>query len=287
MAKKLYLWSKFYCREGLAVRIASLVSIERICDTDGSGRRISRIILIINMKDYSSDNPGMTAASSLAAAAAYQAAGIDPKKVKNIIFDLGGVVIDLRREDAVAALQALGLENADSLLGLYRQEEPFLGIETGRITVGEFFETIRKQCPGATDVEITEAFNRFLVGIPKERLQRLRQLREKGYRLYVLSNTNPIMYNSWIAEHFRQEGYTINDYFDGIVCSFQELTCKPDPEIFSTVVRRYRLDPAETLMLDDSQANCESARSIGLSALQIGKDPEAGMIAITEPLCLR
>ena len=89
------------------------------------------------------------------------------------------------------------------------------------------------------------------------------------------------MYNSWIAEHFRQEGLTINDYFDGIVTSFQELTCKPDPEIFSIVVRRYQLNPEETLMLDDSRANCEAAKSIGLMAIQVGADPENAMIAIT------
>ncbi|MDE6272076.1 MAG: HAD family phosphatase [Muribaculaceae bacterium] len=205
-----------------------------------------------------------------------------PEKIKNIIFDLGGVVIDLRREDAVEALEKIGLKDADSMLGLYRQEEPFLGLETGRLTAGEFFETIRSMCHGATDTEITDAFNRFLIDIPEERLVRLRKLREKGYRLFVLSNTNPVMYNSRIGMLFRKEGLTVNDYFDGIVASFQELTCKPDPEIFSTVVRRYRLNPEETLMLDDSPANCEAARSIGLNALQVGRRPDDDMMALTQ-----
>lgn len=203
-------------------------------------------------------------------------------KVKNIIFDLGGVVIDLRREDAVKALVKIGLKDADSMLGLYRQEQPFLGLETGMLTTGEFYETIRSVCRGATDIDITDAFNRFLVDIPEERLERLRLLREKGYRLFVLSNTNPVMYNSRIAMLFRKEGLTINDYFDGIVASFQELTCKPDPEIFSTLIRRYGLAPEETVMLDDSEANCEAARGIGLTALQVGSDPGSDMMALTE-----
>ena len=104
---------------------------------------------------------------------------MNPSNIKNIIFDLGGVVIDLRREDAVEALQRLGLAEADTMLGLYRQEEPFLGLETGRLHAGEFFELIRMHCPGASDVDITEAFNRFLVAIPAARLERLRRLREK------------------------------------------------------------------------------------------------------------
>ncbi len=206
--------------------------------------------------------------------------------IKNIIFDLGGVIIDLDRNRAVSALTALGLKEADSLLGLYRQEEPFLGLETGRIEAGAFFDLIREKCPGATDSQITEAFDRFLIGIPTHRLERLRQLRRNGYRLYVLSNTNPVMYNGWITNAFRAEGLTINDYFDGIVASFQELTCKPDPTIFQRVLTRYGLKPEETLMLDDSAANCDAARSVGMYAKRIGSERDDDMMAATQVLVL-
>ncbi|MCM1474920.1 MAG: HAD family phosphatase [Muribaculaceae bacterium] len=206
-------------------------------------------------------------------------AGID-----NIVFDLGGVIIDLSRESAVEAYRDLGLANADELLGLYRQEEPFLGLETGRITESEFFDTMRPLCNGADDVTMARAFSRFLVGIPVGRLQRLRKLREKGFRLYVLSNTNPVMYNGWIAEAFRQEGLSLNDYFDGIVVSFQELTCKPDPELFKRVLTRYGLQGRRTLMLDDSAANCEGARKAGMLAWQVGNVSDDDMLAITENL---
>lgn len=205
----------------------------------------------------------------------------DLSKIHNIVFDLGGVVINLKRERAVEAFKELGLKDADRMLGLYRQEEPFLGIETGRLHAGEFFELIRISCPDASDLQITEAFNKFLVDIPVERLQRLRKLRESGLKLFVLSNTNPIMYNSWIAEHFRQEGLSINDYFDGIVTSFQELCCKPDLQIFRTVLRRYDLDPESTLMLDDSSANCEAAKHAGMKACQVGNAADNDMLALT------
>lgn len=206
--------------------------------------------------------------------------------IKNIIFDLGGVVIDLDRSRAVAALQALGLKEADEMLGLYRQEQPFLGLETGHTEAGEFFDIIRRRCGRAdiTDAMITEAFDRFLIAIPGERLERLYQLRSAGYRIYVLSNTNPVMYNGWIARAFRAEGLSINDYFDGIVASFQELTCKPDPAIFERVLSRYGLAAAETLMLDDSEANCEAARSVGMPAIRVGSTSADDMIAITDRL---
>lgn len=190
--------------------------------------------------------------------------------IENVVFDLGGVVIDLKRERAVAALKALGLKDADKMLGLYRQEEPFLGLETGRLTAGEFFDLLREMCPGATDTDLTRSFNEFLAGIPGKRLEMLRRMRMAGYRIFVLSNTNPVMFHSWIADAFRAEGGTINDYFDGIVTSFAEFMCKPDVDIFRIVMRRYGLNPQTTLMLDDSDANCRSASEAGMHALKVG-----------------
>lgn len=206
------------------------------------------------------------------------------QSIQNIVFDLGGVVIDLDRDRAVEALTKLGLREADEMLGLYRQEEPFLGLETGRVTAGQFFDLLREKCAGATDEMLTEAFNQFLIRIPIERLEMLRHLRMTGYRIFVLSNTNPVMYNSWIANSFRAEGGTINDYFDGIIASFQELTCKPDPKIFEIVLRRYGLNPTQTLMLDDSEANCRSAASVGMHALQVLPQEGGDMMAICRML---
>lgn len=202
------------------------------------------------------------------------------KEIKNIVFDLGGVVITLNRNRAVRSLIDLGVRDADKLLGLYRQEEPFLGLETGRITAAQFYDLLRRQCEPATDVEIQEAFNSFLIEIPAARLEMLRKLRSAGYRLYVLSNTNPVMYNSWIARAFRAEGLTINDYFDGIVTSFAEGMCKPDVRLFRTVLDRYRLKGEETLMLDDSEANCNAAALAGMNAIRVGGSADDDMLAL-------
>ena len=206
--------------------------------------------------------------------------------IQNIVFDLGGVVIDLDRSRAVNHLEALGLRKVNDLLGQYVQKQPFLGLETGHLTAGEFFDLLRAECAQnsgktPTDTQLTEAFNAFLVRIPEERLQRLRELRLAGFRIFALSNTNPVMFNSWIARAFRAEGGNIQDYFDGLVLSFQELTCKPDPHIFETVLRRYGLSGQQTLMLDDSEANCRAAAEIGMHALRVGDTPQDNMMAYT------
>ena len=77
------------------------------------------------------------------------------------------------------------------------------------------------------------------------------------------------MYDGWISEAFRQEGLRVGDYFDGIITSFAEGVCKPESAIFERLLGRYSLDPAESLLLDDSEANCEAARRQGMQALRI------------------
>lgn len=201
--------------------------------------------------------------------------------INNVIFDLGGVVVDLDRDRAVRALEKLGLKDADEMLGLYGQKEPFYGLETGERPAGEFFDIMRSRMrPGVTDKDITEAFNEFLVDIPVARLAMLRRMRMAGFRIFVLSNTNPVMFNTWLDRAFRQEGGTINDYFDGIVVSYEELMCKPDVAIFETLMKRYGLNPSETLMLDDSEKNCRAAAEAGAHAFQVGKTADDDMLAI-------
>ena len=205
--------------------------------------------------------------------------------IKNIIFDLGGVVIDLQRRMAVDALDRLGLRDASSLLGEYEQKGPFLMLETGDISSSEVYDILLPHCKkGTTCTDIRDAFEEFLREIPVERLRMLEQLRAKGYKLYVLSNTNPIMYNHWIDNAFRNDGKSINDYFDGIVTSFQEKMCKPNRELFRRVVDRYRLNPEETFMLDDSEANVEAARAIGLNAKRIEAEGENSFMEVCNKL---
>ena len=192
--------------------------------------------------------------------------------IKNIIFDLGGVVIDLQREDAIRALVDLGVKDAPDLLGEYGQKGPFGELETGELTEAEFYDLILpRTLPGTGCTDLRNAFEAFLKDLPAERLATLRALRKHGYRLFMLSNTNPVMFHHWIDEAFRQEGKSVNDYFDGVVVSFQEKTLKPDPKIFRNLIERYDLNAGETLMLDDSEKNCEAAESVGLKAIRITK----------------
>lgn len=180
-----------------------------------------------------------------------------------LLFDLGGVIMDIRRERAVEALEALGMRGADDFLGEYGQKGPFLALEKGLVSPGEFRAELRGSLrPGVSDAEIDAAFNRFLIGIPVERLRHLEEL-HRHHRMYLLSNTNAIMWHSKIAEEFRKDGHDMSYYFDGWVASFEVHAYKPDPQIFRIAMERFGLEPAQTIFFDDSEANCRAAAEMG------------------------
>lgn len=206
-------------------------------------------------------------------------------RFNNIIFDLGGVIINLQRESAAKALEDLGIVEAERLLGEYEQKGIFLMLEEGRVSDSELYDSLLPLCnSGTTCTDIKSAFEKFLVDIPLERLRRIDELRNAGYKTFVLSNTNPIFYNDWIARAFRQDGKSINDYFDGIVVSFQELMCKPNPEIFQNLLKRYQLNPDETIFLDDSEANCSSAATLGIHTICITSAGANSFAEVTQSL---
>ncbi|MDE6123241.1 MAG: HAD family phosphatase [Duncaniella dubosii] len=190
--------------------------------------------------------------------------------IKNLLFDLGGVIMDLDRDRCVRAFERLGMKDADDFLGVYGQKGAFLALESGKIDADEFHRQVRPMIdrPEVSDEEIDNAFNEFLVGIPVARLEALRALR-KDYKIYLLSNTNTIMINSRIAEEFRKEGFEMADYFDGIFTSYEAGCCKPGKEIFDYTEREGHIKPDETLFFDDSQANVDAARSYGFNAVLV------------------
>lgn len=190
--------------------------------------------------------------------------------IQNLLIDLGGVIMDIRRQNCVDAFKRLGFADVDDYLTDYAQKGPFAALEEGKITPDEFRAELRLHMPaGVTDADIDDAFQQFLTGIPVGRLHELRQLRAMGLGLYLLSNTNAIMWNGKILEEFRKEGRHRADYFDGMMPSFEVGIMKPDPAIFRLAARRFGLVPAETLFIDDARVNLDAAASEGFHTLLV------------------
>lgn len=183
--------------------------------------------------------------------------------------------MDIKHDNCVAAFKELGMKNPDEYLGEYVQAGPFAGIEDGSMTPAQFRDEMRRIIgnENLTDRQIDTAFERFLTGIPVRRLRELEKL-HRHYGMYLISNTNPIMWNDEIARWFREDGHDVNYYFDGIVTSFEAKSMKPERKIFMDVVEKYGIKPEETLFFDDSIKNCEAARALGFHAQHVGEGQE-------------
>lgn len=189
---------------------------------------------------------------------------------RTIIFDLGGVIIDLDKSRCIEAFQKLGYDNVADMLGNYKQSGEFLALEEGKITAAEWRDIIREKIGhNHSDKEIDEAFNAFLVSIPQKKLQMLTELRKK-YRVAMLSNTNAVMFEGRIPEMFLEvEGKPMEEYFDDIYVSYKMNMTKPSPEIFEAVAADMQISPEEALFIDDSASNISAASQLGFQTMLV------------------
>jgi putative hydrolase of the HAD superfamily len=194
---------------------------------------------------------------------------LDLSGIKNIVFDLGGVILTLNRDESVRRFEAIGLENAGELLDPYHQKGFFLQLEEGYLPEDEFYNTIRREAgKNITDSDIIWAWMGFIVDCPAYKLKMLEDLRAKGYKLYLLSNTNPVIMRWALSPGFSGNGKSMYDFFDKLYLSYRMKCVKPHPQIFREMIKDSGMIPAETLFIDDGQANVEMGMQLGFKTYQ-------------------
>lgn len=183
-------------------------------------------------------------------------------QTRNIIFDWGGVLIDLNTEGCMRAFEQLGADVKHLLTGT-NELGVFSAYESGTLDTPGFHEAIRQMIgPPVSDEEIDKAWNTQLKSIPEEKLELLLRLKAR-YNLYLLSNTNELHWRCGIRS-FQYKGHEVQDYFKQIFLSYKMHLAKPNPQIFLTALKEARLKAEETLFVDDAPANCEAAASVGI-----------------------
>lgn len=189
---------------------------------------------------------------------------------KNIIFDLGGVVLDIDYNLSIKAFQKLGIPDAEKLYSKSSQIPLFDQLEKGNISEEEFYSGIRKLSGrDITDDEIRNAWNAMLIGLPENNVRMLRRLKQ-SYHLFLLSNTNAIHETGYVKMIEKQYGsFIFNGLFEKIYLSHQIHLRKPDPEIFRYVLRDSNLEITETCFIDDSPQHVQGARETGLAAFHM------------------
>ena len=188
------------------------------------------------------------------------------KKIRNIVFDLGGVLVDLDFKAAINGLQQAGFANVKEQLLAFDRGGIFQKFEVGEITADEFRTAIRENSTVTlTDEEVDALWNLMLLEIPREKLELILELRSK-YMVYLLSNTNAIHWDYVCKNAFNYRGFRMEDYFEETFLSFEMHLAKPDKAIFEKVLSEANLLPEETLFIDDSEANCKAAQEVGIHA---------------------
>lgn len=187
------------------------------------------------------------------------------KKIKNIIFDLGGVIINLDPARSYNAFASLGGVKIQHVMDLIDSTSLFDDYEKGLITSPDFrigiCQLLNKDIP---DHEIDLAWNKMLLGIPKERLETIGELKN-NYKLFVLSNTNQIHITAF--EEIMEESFGLKNYqqlFDKIYYSNHINKRKPDADIYQYVLEDKALKPEETLFFEDNKQNIEAAAKLNI-----------------------
>ena len=188
--------------------------------------------------------------------------------IRNIVFDFGGVLIDADLESVLRAFRNMGVDNISEYLNLYRQNGLFLDLEDGTKDKEEFNEALRAMTGrNIPDEAIASAWLAIVERVDPNKLLYLEELRKK-YRLYLLSNINPHVFEWAETPAFSELGQPIHHYFDKMFASYQLKMTKPSREIFEHVLRTAGIKAEETLFVDDGAKNVATAESMGFHVYQ-------------------
>jgi len=192
--------------------------------------------------------------------------------IKNIIFDFGGVILNIDYKITEQAFAKLGLKDFDRIYSQAVQNELFDVFEKGLISPTDFRREIKKFInDGVSDLQIDEAWNAMLLDLPEERVKYLSELK-KNHRLFLLSNTNEIHFKTFSVYMQKQLSRDIfSDVFEKAYFSHKVKMRKPNAEIFELVLQENNLRKDETLFIDDSIQHIEGAKKIGLNAILLEK----------------
>lgn len=199
------------------------------------------------------------------------------KKIKNIVFDLGGVLINLDFDNCLNAFRKAGFQDIEKQARQLEGKGFFSQFELGEISPDEFRKSIRKETSETlTDRKIDDMWNLMLLDIPREKLDLLLELRGH-YMVYLLSNTNQIHWDYACEQMFSYRGFRVNDFFEDTFLSFEMHQAKPHKEIYEQMMKEANILPQETFFIDDSELNCQAAIALGIQSYHyhIGEDLSA------------
>lgn len=172
------------------------------------------------------------------------------------------------QEEAIKRFKSIGFKNVENYLNPYTQTDIFGDIEEGKISAEQFraklSELIGKE---VTYEECKFAWLGYRQDVPLRNLDILRKLKAQGYKLILLSNTNPFMMSWGLSGEFDGNGNSLESYFDSLYLSYKLGVMKPNKKIFQYIIDNEKIQPGESLFIDDGERNINAARLLGFKTL--------------------
>ncbi|MCD6017023.1 MAG: family hydrolase [Bacteroidetes bacterium] len=193
-------------------------------------------------------------------------------EIKNIIFDLGGVIINLDYSRTINEFNRLTNKPFETIFTQLQQSPLFDQFDKGTISESDFFEELKNSLyDQTTREEVLHAWNAMLLDFPKERLELLLKLKS-GYRVFLLSNTNETHVRELESHLFQQHSYqNLETFFEKVYYSCRIGMRKPDREIFEFVLKENNLNKNETIFIDDSPQHIQGAMNTGIQSYYLTK----------------
>ncbi|MEO6406388.1 MAG: HAD family phosphatase [Ferruginibacter sp.] len=183
-------------------------------------------------------------------------------EIKNIIFDLGGVLLDIDYNKATAAFKRLGFADFEKMYSQYTADKLFEKLETGHINETSFYQAMIKTHSDISSSDIMESWNAMLLDFRLSSIEFLKRLRPK-FRLFLLSNTNIIHQAAFNKLFIEQTGFhSLNDFFEIAWYSNEIGLRKPTMEIYQFILQDAAIKAEETFFIDDSYNNIETAKQL-------------------------
>ena len=185
--------------------------------------------------------------------------------IKNIIFDLGGVLLNIDPQKTIDAFGKLGMPQLVANTGLSYDHDIFFRMEQGQITPDEFRNGVQELLHKPVSFEaIDEAWTAMLLDFPAIRVELVQNLRT-DFKVYLFSNTNAIHVAKYHSNFRKQHGFEVSSLFEKDFYSNEIGFRKPSPESFQEIIRLSGIKPEETLFIDDSLQNVRAAIACGLN----------------------
>ncbi|CAG5067921.1 Alpha-D-glucose 1-phosphate phosphatase YihX [Dyadobacter sp. CECT 9623] len=194
-------------------------------------------------------------------------------RIKNIIFDLGDVILNIDVPVASQSFAELSGREQSEILAIFNENEIFRQFETGSMDEAGFRNFIREilEFDDLSDEAIDTAWNSLLLDLPPERVELLKNLGTQ-YRLFLLSNTSSIHITQVNKILEASTGVKkLQDLFETVFLSYEMGVMKPDPLIYQKVLAQAGIKADETLFLDDNYDNIQAAAKLGIEVIHVQK----------------